>query len=136
MKRKANVSEKSRKMLEQAKAEAHERVVKRGLIQFRADEELVDQLLQIADYKKIPVSVLVRSWVAEHVRQDFPLVPLKQVKLPDGELLTQDTYYRKLEDTVHKHQNGQLQLTPRELRTLHDWLLDLQAQESKKRQTG
>jgi hypothetical protein len=125
MNKKANLSERSRAMLEKAKADAHERVVQRGLLQFRADAELVDQLLQIADYKKIPVSVLVRSWVAEHVRQEYPLVPLRQVKLVDGAVLTQESSYRQIEDAVRQHGEGKIQLNPRELRTLHDWLLDL-----------
>lgn len=133
MKKKANISEKARKMLEQAKKDAHERVVKRGLIQFRAEEELVDQLLQIADHKKIPVSVLVRSWVAEHVREEFPLVPVKELRLPDGRMLTQDSYYRDLEEARYAYQDGKLPLSAREVRTLDGWLLD---QQEPKRRTG
>jgi len=135
MKKKASLSEKSRQMLDQAKAEAHERVVKRGLIQFRAEEELVDQLLQIADYKKIPVSVLVRAWVAEHVRQEFPLIPLTEIRLPDNRVLTRDSYYRHLEDARYACQEGKLQLSAREVRTLDHWLLDLQDRD-RQRQTG
>jgi hypothetical protein len=122
MKKKANLSEKSRSMLQKAKAEAHERVVQRGLIQFRADAELVGQLLQIADYKKIPVSVLVRSWVAEHVRQDYAQLPLAEVRLQNGMVLTQETSCRQIEEVMHKLRQGEIDLTPKELRTLHSWL--------------
>lgn len=124
-KQSTKLSAKSRAMLEKAKDEAHERVVKRGLIQFRADEELVDQLLKIADFKKIPVSVLVRSWVAEHVREEYPLIPLQQVKLPNGKTLTRDTEFRTLRDAIDKQAVGKLDLSPAELRTLRGWMLDL-----------
>ncbi len=136
MKKKANLSPEARQMLDRARAEARERIVKRGIIQFRADEELVDQLLQIADHRKIPVGVLVRSWVAEHCRQEFPLVPLKDIRLPNGQLLTEETDASTLEDAVYMHQDGKLKLTPRELRTIHDWLLAVQDLERKQTRTG
>jgi hypothetical protein len=69
---KQGISAKNRKRLDMLKLEARQRVVKRGIVQFRADEEMMEQLLTLADYKKIPVGVLVRSWVADSLRREMP----------------------------------------------------------------
>jgi hypothetical protein len=60
------------KRVDKTRAEARERVVKRGIMHFRCDEEMMDQLLQVAEYKKLPVGSMVRSWVAEKLRLEFP----------------------------------------------------------------
>jgi hypothetical protein len=59
------------KRIEKTKAEARSRVVKRGIMHFRCDEEMMDQLLQVAQYKKLPVGSMVRSWVAEKLRVEY-----------------------------------------------------------------
>ncbi|HEY9871719.1 MAG TPA: hypothetical protein V6D08_21360 [Candidatus Obscuribacterales bacterium] len=51
-------------------AAARERVVSRGIVQFRADRELMDLLLKVAEYKRIPYGVLARSWVVEALREE------------------------------------------------------------------
>jgi hypothetical protein len=45
-------------------------VVERGIMQFRADEEVMDALLRLADYKRIPAGVMVRAWVVERLREE------------------------------------------------------------------
>ena len=47
------------------KEEEQDSIVKRGLVQFRADEELMKGLLQASKETRIPYGVLARSWVAE-----------------------------------------------------------------------
>ena len=64
-------SETLQKRIEKTKTEARLRVVKRGIMHFRCDEEMMDQLLQVAQYKKLPVGSMVRSWVAEKLRVEF-----------------------------------------------------------------
>jgi hypothetical protein len=64
-------AEELQKRIAKTKAEAKERVVKRGLMHFRADEEMMEQLMAVAAYKKLPVSSMVRSWVAEQLRKEL-----------------------------------------------------------------
>lgn len=47
------------------KEEEQDSIIKRGLVQFRADEELMKALLQASKKTRIPYGVLARSWVAE-----------------------------------------------------------------------
>lgn len=49
------------------KTEARRRVIERGLLQFRADRELMTAVLETADALQIPVGSLVRLWVQERV---------------------------------------------------------------------
>jgi len=51
------------------RAEAKKRVAMRGTVQFRLDEEMMLELMRVADEKKLPVGSLVRMWVAEHLEQ-------------------------------------------------------------------
>ena len=60
-------SEALQKRIERTKADAHERVVKRGVMDFPADEEMMKQILDIARDKKLPAGLMVRSWVAERL---------------------------------------------------------------------
>jgi hypothetical protein len=43
------------------KAAARKEAAKSGLLQFRCDPEIVEQFYSIAESRKIPVSVLLRS---------------------------------------------------------------------------
>ena len=122
MKSRANLSDKAGQMLKQARRDAHQRVIKRGFVQFRAEEELVDHLMQIADHKKMPAGVLVRSWVAERVREELPRTPVHEIVLPDGSLLNYDSYRHELEKAQCAYEKGKLPLSAREARTLTDWL--------------
>jgi len=65
------LSPQNKERLETARNEARKRVIARGIVQFRADKEMMDQLLQISDYQKVPVGTLVRQWLAPIVTQQF-----------------------------------------------------------------
>jgi hypothetical protein len=56
-------------------AAARQRVIKRGIVQFRADEEIMDLLLRIAMHKRIPYGVMCRAWVVERLRQEAQAMP-------------------------------------------------------------
>lgn len=63
-------SEQTQKRLEQGRAAARRRVVERGIVAFRADEEMMELLLKVAERKRIPYGVLARSWVAERLQAE------------------------------------------------------------------
>jgi hypothetical protein len=69
-----NRSKLLQKRIEKTKSEARLRVVKRGIMHFRCDEEMMEQLLQVAQYKKLPVGSMVRSWVAEKLRKEHSAI--------------------------------------------------------------
>ncbi|HEY9871518.1 MAG TPA: hypothetical protein V6D08_20340 [Candidatus Obscuribacterales bacterium] len=60
------------------KADARQRVIERGLLQFRADPETVEAVLQAADEQKVPVGALLRQWVQERL-----MLNTAQQKAPD-----------------------------------------------------
>ncbi len=66
------------KRIERTKEEARNQVLKRGIMHFRADEEKMDQLLKIAQYKKLPVGSMVQSWVSEKLRHEYNHLPLSK----------------------------------------------------------
>lgn len=61
--------------MQQAKDEAARRVADRGVVQFRADADLILRLYTLAEKRKTSVSELLRSWVGERLsleEQDKP----------------------------------------------------------------
>jgi hypothetical protein len=52
------------------KKAARERVIERGIVQFRADREFMELLLKVAEEKKIPAGVLIRSWAYERLKEE------------------------------------------------------------------
>jgi hypothetical protein len=56
-------------------ADARQRVVERGIVQFRADEEIMDLLLRVAAYKRMPYGVMCRAWVVERLRVEEKSLP-------------------------------------------------------------
>ena len=62
------------KRIEKTKSAARRRIVKRGIMHFQCDEEMMEQLLQVAQYKKLPVGSMVRSWVAEKLRKEHSAI--------------------------------------------------------------
>jgi hypothetical protein len=50
--------------------EAHQRVLERGLVQFRLDENYMQELLEIADGKGLGYGVLARMWLCERLEQE------------------------------------------------------------------
>ena len=49
---------------------ARRRIIERGIVQFRADEEIMDLLLKVAAYKRLPYGVMCRTWIVEKLRQE------------------------------------------------------------------
>ncbi|QQR59655.1 MAG: hypothetical protein IPG59_09250 [Candidatus Melainabacteria bacterium] len=47
---------------------ARQRVAERGILQFRADSELVLAVMDAADQEAIPVGTLLRKWVQEKLQ--------------------------------------------------------------------
>ena len=62
------VSPKMRKLLVKEKNEARKRIIERGIIHFRADEEFMSALLSRAELLKIAPGTLCRRIVWEHLR--------------------------------------------------------------------
>lgn len=50
--------------------EAHEKVLSRGLVQFRLDTDYMQRLLETADEKGLGYGVLARMWVCERLEQE------------------------------------------------------------------
>src|SRR5271163_3619268 len=65
-----NISPRMRKMLEKGRDEARRRVIERGIIQFRADPELMAALLEISEHRRIPLGTIIRNWVAERLESE------------------------------------------------------------------
>lgn len=60
----------TQKRFEQGRAESRQRVIERGIVAFRADAEMMEMLLRIAEHKRVPYGVLARSWVMECLRRE------------------------------------------------------------------
>jgi hypothetical protein len=56
------------KVHKELKNDARQRIAERGVLQFRADTELVMAVLAAADKAKIPVGALLRQWVQEKLQ--------------------------------------------------------------------
>jgi hypothetical protein len=54
----------------EARKEAHQKVVERGQVQFRLDPEYMEDLLRLADEKGTGYGVLARMWVCERLEQE------------------------------------------------------------------
>ena len=53
---------------------ARQRIIERGIVQFRADEEIMDLLLKVALHKRIPYGVMCRTWIVERLRHEAEIV--------------------------------------------------------------
>jgi hypothetical protein len=60
----------TQKRFEQGRNAARQRVIDRGIIAFRADAEMMELLLKVAEHKRIPYGVLARSWVMDSLRKE------------------------------------------------------------------
>ena len=65
---------------EQGRAAARERVVARGIIAFRADREMMELLLRVAERKRIPYGVLARSWVMDSLLKEAQALGIEHKK--------------------------------------------------------
>lgn len=55
---------------EKTQAAARQRVIERGIVQFRADKEIMDLLLRVSAHKRMPYGVMCRAWIVERLRQE------------------------------------------------------------------
>ena len=55
--------------------QAHQRVLERGLVQFRLDENYMQKLLEIADGKGLGYGVLARMWLCERLEEETEKKP-------------------------------------------------------------
>ena len=62
-----DISPRMRKMLERGRAQARDKIIERGIVQFRADPELMSRLLLISDTRKLPLGTMLRNWIVERL---------------------------------------------------------------------
>jgi len=67
---KNDISPRMKKLLERGRTEARKRVVERGLVQFRADPDTMQQLLEISEHRGIPLGTMLREWVKDRLRHE------------------------------------------------------------------
>ena len=111
-------------MLDQFKAEAHKRILKREFVQFRVDEQMMDLLLKVARSKRKPVGLMVREWIEKQLAEEAKLLPLPDVKLANRLCVNEKSSQQEIERIVLEYQSGRTKLTDKQYRTLMDWLLD------------
>jgi hypothetical protein len=70
------------KAIKNLKQDAHERVMDRGLVQFRLDKNYMQRLLKMSDEKGLGYGVLARMWICERLEQESSVAPspLKQIR--------------------------------------------------------
>ncbi|MCC7531521.1 MAG: hypothetical protein IT342_23665 [Candidatus Melainabacteria bacterium] len=123
-KKKPGISGSTRKALDAAKAEAHDKILKREFVQFRTDEPMMDLLLRVAAQRRQPVGVMVREWVEQRLAEEIEKMPLPKIKLPSGKVLDSKSTQIAIEKAIIEHQNGTTKLGAQEYRTLMEWFLD------------
>jgi len=67
---KDEVSPRMKKLLEKGRKQARQNVIDRGLVQFRADPQMMEQLLQVSEERGIPLGTVLRSWVKDRLLED------------------------------------------------------------------
>jgi hypothetical protein len=67
VKRSVNTQER----LEKGRSAAKLRVIERGIVAFRADAEMMEMLLRVAEHKRLPYGVMARSWVMDRLHQEI-----------------------------------------------------------------
>jgi hypothetical protein len=117
------ISKRMQERLQLERLEARKRVIERGLVQFRAGKSTMEQLLTVAEYKGVPVGVLIRNWVEPILKQEYEDLPLERIILRDGNVITADTSYRELQKVFRDYISKSLELTAKEATILKDWLL-------------
>jgi hypothetical protein len=63
-----DISPRMRKLLTKGRAEARRRVIDRGLVQFRADSDTMEKLLEVSEHRGIPLGTMVREWIKERLK--------------------------------------------------------------------
>jgi hypothetical protein len=69
------VSGRTKKALEKGRRKLRQRVIERGIVQFRADAQFMERLLDTAELRKVPPGVLCREWVWERLQLGAPAKP-------------------------------------------------------------
>lgn len=67
-------SSETQKRFEAGRKAAKQRVIDRGIIAFRADADMMEQLLKVAEYQRVPYGVLARSWVMKCLRAELKAI--------------------------------------------------------------
>jgi hypothetical protein len=122
--KKSHLSNENQKRLERLKAGAHERILKREFVSFRVDVPMMQLLLKVADQKRQPLGVMVREWVERQLGEEAQALPLPEIELPNGEILTEKSIQVNIEKAIFAHQTDGFKLSDKQYRTLMDWLLD------------
>jgi len=107
---------------ENGNTEEKGRGIKRGILHFRCDDEMSDSLLRVAEFKNLPVGTMVRAWVAERLRQEIVSLPLTEVHLPNGKVITAKSYRGDIERILESDGSDGINLTRKEKMTLLYWL--------------
>ena len=71
-------SAETQKRFEKGRTAARQKVIKRGIIAFRSDDEMMDLLLRVAEYKRMPYGVLARSWVMDSLRKEAKAIGIER----------------------------------------------------------
>ncbi len=61
----------SRRKMAKIEAEARQRILSRGKVEFRVEPELMSALLDLARELKVPLGPMVRQWVTERLKQEL-----------------------------------------------------------------
>ena len=56
--------------MQKLQADARQRILDRGKIEFRAEPELISNILDLAIKKNLPVGPMVREWIYERLQQE------------------------------------------------------------------
>lgn len=67
---KNEISPRMRKLLEKGRVEARNRVIERGVVQFRADPDMMKELLEISEARRVPLGTMLREWVGDRLRHE------------------------------------------------------------------
>jgi hypothetical protein len=108
------VNDDVKKRSERMTKEAQAAVAKRGLMQFRADPDVILALYSIATKRKLRISTMLREWVLERLEQERGNAPLN------------------LDITVNKQKVGSISLVAAALSSISH---SVQAQRPKKRKS-
>lgn len=100
-----DISPRMKKMLEKGRIEARKRVIERGIVQFRADPELMAKLLEISEQRRIPLGTMVRNWTADRLDQEQSQLPASDV----------NTLVERISDAVVSKLNTHQKLKKRHL---------------------
>ncbi len=127
------VPERTKKALEKGRLKLRQRVIERGIVQFRADGQFMERLLDTAELRKVPPGVLCREWVWERLQLGAPAKPQPYFSPSEqnhSEVREEDAPYTA-SDTSHRISSKDVGILLDEMKALHQHVVNL---ESKLRQ--